>query len=233
MLCLDLADRIISRLDRGMQKNVLLLQSDNKLATRAGQVVIPKNLRAAVLKRAHDQAGHYSHRYTLAKIQHSYTWPGIHSDVQKYCASCVVCNQANMARPKTKMPLERVVPPVCKIGDRLHIDLLDMPKSSEGHVAIWSLVDAATGFTIVCLCKTKTSESVVEVLHSWFFPYFGVPHSIVTDKGKENVNSEIQALTKAYNIDHIVSSTDHPQSNGMVERRQSMILQFFCKTCNT
>ena len=74
---------------------------------------------------------------------------------------------------------------------------------------------------------------MVEVLRSWFFPYFGVPRSIVTDKGKENENSEIQALTKSYNIDHIVSSTSHPQSNGMVERRQSMILQFFHKTCNT
>ena len=132
-----------------------------------------------------------------------------------------------MARPKTKMPLERVIPPACKIGDRVHIDLLDMPKTSEGHVAICTLVDAATGFTIVCPCKTKTSESVVEVLHSWFFPYFGVPRLTVTDKGKENVNSEIQALTKAYNIDHVVSSMGHPQSNGMVERRQSMILQFF------
>ena len=101
-----------------------------------------------------------------------------------------------------------------------------MTKSTEGHVAICTLVDTATGFTIVC-------DSVVEVLRKWFFPYFGIPRSIVTDKGKENVNSEIQALTAAYNIDHVVSSTGYPQSNGMVERRQSMILQFFRKTCNT
>ena len=129
------------------------------------------------------------------------------------------------------MPLERVIPPACKIGDSVHIDLLDMPKTIEGHVAICTLVDAATGFTIVCPCKNKTSETVVEVLRTWFFPYFGVPHALVTDKGKENVNSEIQTLPKAYQIDPVVSSTGHPQSNGMVERRQSMILQFFRKTC--
>ena len=161
---------------------------------------------------------------------HSYTWPGIYADVQNYCASCVICNQANVARPRTKMPLERVTQPSCKIGDRVHVDLLDMPKTSEGHVAICTLVDAATGFTIVCPCKSKTSETVVEVLRTWFFPYFGIPRALVTDKEKENVNSEIHSLTKAYHIEHIVSSTGHPQSNGMMEWRQSMILQFFRKT---
>ena len=128
----------------------------------------------------------------------------------------MICNQANAARPKTRMPLERVTPTACKIGDRVHIDLLDMPKTSEGHVAICTLVDAATGFTIVCPCKTKTSETVVEILRTWFFSYFGIPRSLVTDKGKENVNSELAALTKAYRIDRIVSSTGHPQSNGTV-----------------
>ena len=155
----------------------------------------------------------------------------MYSDVQNYCASCVTCNQANAARPRTKMPLERVTPPDCKIGDRVHVDLLNMPKTSEGHVAICTLVDAATGFTIICPCKSKTSETVVEVLRTWFFPYFGIPHTLVTDKGKENVNTELNTLTKAYHIDHIVSSTGHPQFNSMVEQQKAMILQFFRKTC--
>ena len=43
-------------------KDLLQLRPDSKLATRTGQVVIPQCLQAAVLKRAHDQAGHYSHR---------------------------------------------------------------------------------------------------------------------------------------------------------------------------
>ena len=98
-----------------------------------------------------------------------------------------------------------------------------MPKTSEGHVAICTLVDAATGFTIIRPCKDKTSSAVVVVLRSWFFPYFGIPRAVVTDKGKENINSELESLTKAYAIEHIVSSTGHPQSNGMVERRQAIL----------
>ena len=61
-------------------------------------------------------------------------------------------------------------------------------------------------------------------------PYFGVPKVLVTDKGKENAISEIKKLMERYNIQHIFSSTAHPQGNGMVERRQQMITQFLRKT---
>ena len=60
------------------------------------------------------------------------------------------------------MPLERVAPPACKIGDRVHVDLLDMPKTTEGHVAICTLVDTATGFTIILQFFRKTCGSMDE-----------------------------------------------------------------------
>ena len=49
------------------------------------------------------------------------------------------------------------------------------------------------------------------------------------DKGRENINSEIRLLTTTLNLKHIVSSIHHPQSNGLVERRQQMISNFMQK----
>ena len=104
-----------------------------------------------------------------------------------------------------------------------------MPKSNQGQVAICTLVDAATGFIITNPVKDKTSSGVADTLLNKFIPYFGYPKVIVTDQGKENVNSEISLLCKRYNIEHIKSSVGHPQSNDMVEQRQQMILSFLCK----
>ena len=151
------------------------------------------------------------------------------ADVHNYVKSCVVCSQANPFRPKHNEPLSPIRPTATQIGDRIHLDLVDMPKSAEGHVAACTLVDAATGFTIVHPVKTKTSTAVVETLTQKFIPYFGCPSALVTDKGKENVNSEIKLLCDKYNITHIVSSTAHPQSNRMVERRQQMLTNFLRK----
>ena len=85
------------------------------------------------------------------------------------------------------------------------------------------------GFIITNPVKDKTSAGVVDMLVNKFIPYFGCPKYLVTDQGKENVNSEITALCKHYKIHHIKSSVGHPQSNGMVERRQQMILSFLRK----
>ena len=90
-------------------------------------------------------------------------------------------------------------------------------------------VDAATGFVIVHPCLDKSYIGVVDALRTKVFPNFGCPKLIVTDKGRENVNNEISRFLRNYHIEHITSCTGHPQSNGMVERRQQMIISYFRK----
>ena len=104
-----------------------------------------------------------------------------------------------------------------------------MPKSSSGHVAICTIVDAATGFVIVHPCLNKTHTGVIDALRTKVIPNLGCPKLLVTDKGKENVNKEVSTFLRNYHISHICSSTGHPQSNGMVERRQQMIISYFKK----
>ena len=101
-----------------------------------------------------------------------------------------------------------------------------MPRSTEGHIAICTAVDAATGFVFATPCKDKTSSAVSKLLLKTIIPYFGCPKTIVTDLGVENKNSEIELLLRSYKIKHVTSSRAHPQSNGMVERRQRMLLNF-------
>ena len=55
---------------------------------------------------------------------------------------------------------------------------------------------------------------------------FGCPKAIVTDLGVENKNSEVEQLLASYKIKHITSSRAHPQSNGLVEGRQRMLLNY-------
>lgn len=151
-------------------------------------------------------------------------------DTIQYIRSCEVRNKANVLRPKHSQPLGQLDPPAYEMGDRIHIDLLDMPRSNMGHVAICNLVDPATGFIFTNPVLDKTSTGVAQTPLEKFIPYFGCPKVLVTDKGKENENSEIALLCSKFNIKHITSSTYHPQSNGLVERRQQMILNFLRKS---
>ena len=184
-----------------------------------------------LLEQAHDNAGHLNFTSTLNTLRQNFTWPNMAKDVETYVRSCLACQRNNAARPGRVAPLQSLTPSARCFGDRVYLDLVDMPKSNEGHVAICTLVDAATGLTILRPVFDKTSKGVSETILESFVPYFGCPAVLVTYKVRENVNSEIKELTTTLNIKHVVSSTHHSQSNGLVERRQQMISNFMCKMC--
>ena len=202
---------------------------NNTLQNRQSIILPPPSHIPSLLKQAHDQAGHLSSNYTLAKLSGTYSWPYMARDVTDYVRSCETCAKTNPARPHIQEGLKPLQPAAIQMRDIIHLDLLDMPRSNQGHVAICTLVDAATGFIITNPVTDKTSAGVVDTLVNKFIPYFGCPKFLVTDQGKENVNSEITALCQKYKINHIKSSVGHPQSNQMVERRQQMILSFLRK----
>ena len=104
--------------------------------------------------------------------------------------------------------------------------MLSMPTSVEGHVAILTAVDTATGFIFCKAMFGQTGKNVTDLLMNSIIPYFGAPNIIVTDLGVENKNLEVSQLLSHFNINNVFSSRAHPQSNGMVERRQQMLLNF-------
>ena len=104
-----------------------------------------------------------------------------------------------------------------------------MPPSAQVNVAICTIVDAATSFVILSPCADETLQGVILALRTQVFPYFGCPKLVVSDKGKENMNKEVATFLRQYHICHRVTSTGHPQSNGLVERHQRMIILFFRK----
>ena len=97
------------------------------------------------------------------------------TDIANYCKSCDICSRAKNPSRYTNAPIEPMKPVPFKFGDRLHIDMLSMPRSVEGHVAILTAVDAATGFVFAKACYDKTSNNVTSLLLDQIIPYFGCP----------------------------------------------------------
>ena len=146
------------------------------------------------------------------------------SDINNFCRSGHECAKIKPPSQYICLPLERMTPTASEFGDRVHIDLLNMPKSVEGHVAILTILLFFIIFAKAC--KDKTSTTVKSLLLDTIIPYFGCPKTIVTDLGVVNKNQEVSQLLDFFKIQHITSSRAHPQSNGMVERRQQMLLNF-------
>lgn len=85
----------------------------------------------------------------LQNIESLFSWPNMCTDVDNYVRSCKTCLKVNFSRPNAGEKLQKLNPPALQLGDRIHIDLADMPKAASGHVSICTLVDSATGFTVL------------------------------------------------------------------------------------
>src|SRR6218665_3713181 len=56
------------------------------------QIVVPVFLRQQLISLAHDElpSAQLGVKKSLDRLQRHFFWPGINSDVRKYCASCVI-----------------------------------------------------------------------------------------------------------------------------------------------
>ena len=59
------------------------------------QLIIPKQLRNRVMELAHNakMSGHLGLKKTQDRIKSCFYWPGIHSEIRRYCKSCVMCQK--------------------------------------------------------------------------------------------------------------------------------------------
>ena len=73
-------------------------------------------------------AGHLNHTSTLNTLHQNFTWPNMAKDVETYVCSCLACQRNNPARPGRVAPLQNLTPDAHRFGDRVHLDLVDMPK---------------------------------------------------------------------------------------------------------
>ncbi|XP_020236323.1 uncharacterized protein LOC109815918 [Cajanus cajan] len=54
---------------------------------------------------------------------------------------------------------------------------------------------------------------------------FGIPHTIITDNGRQFIAEEFENFLQELGIKHLPTSVEHPQTNGQVEAANKVILQ--------
>ena len=68
------------------------------------QVVVPTDYRAQILSLAHDSslAGHLGVKKTYHRVLHNFFWPGLKTDIVKYCRTCHTCQV--VGKPNQPVP---------------------------------------------------------------------------------------------------------------------------------
>ena len=100
------------------------------------QIVVPKSYRHEILSIAHESpmSGHLGINKTYHKIINHFYWPGLKSDVSKYCKTCHTCQM--VGKPNQTIPKAQLhpIPAFDEPFSRILIDCVGpLPRTKSGN----------------------------------------------------------------------------------------------------
>ncbi|CAN6576804.1 unnamed protein product [Malus baccata var. baccata] len=110
------------------------------------------------------------------------------------------------------------------------IDFMGPFPSSFGFMYILLAVDYVSKWVEAKATRTNDSKVVADFIRTNIFARFGMPRVIISDGGSHFCNRTIEALLRKYNVNHMVSTPYHPQTNGQAEVSNREIKQILEKT---
>ena len=89
------------------------------------QLVVQQQYRKTIMKLAHESimCGHFVVKRTIQKVMSEFFWPGISSDIKRYCRSCDICQRTISKGKNARAPLSRM-PIIDTPLQRVAIDLV-------------------------------------------------------------------------------------------------------------
>ena len=192
---------------------------------------IPKQLVNFFLKHYHDQMGHNSYNYVANIISRYFYFENLYNVVQEYVRKCPTCQKDTTNRHHKKVPSDLI-----QLNDNpfSHIALdyvTHFETSSSGNSYLLTVIDLATRYANAIPVKTLTAEEMLDKLMSHHVLKFGYPQKITTDNGRQFTSVAFSKFCKDNNIEHILISPMHPQSNGVSERFNGSIGDMIKSTC--
>jgi hypothetical protein len=219
------SDGLYQRTLKGVKKGVrddFTIKGD-LLYYKGDRLYVPQaRMREVLLREAHDVplAGHLGRDKTYARLCRSYYWPRMRAEVEDYCKSCPSCQRikpSQLKRPGLHQPLEIPKRP----GQSASIDFITgLPRTKSGHTAILTIVDRFSKRVAFAPCTTEASAEVTaRLFYTWWLTMgFGMPHDIVSDRGRQFVSEFWDQLNACWGTTLKFSTAYHPQTDGQTER---------------
>ena len=160
---------------------------------------------------------HPGTRATRRLVSARVVWRGMASDLAAWCRACQQCQRAKV----TKQPAAPVqpIPIPQRRFSHVHVDLVGpLPVSSDSFTYILTIIDRTTRWLEAVPLKDMTASTCSAAFMSSWVARFGVPATLTSDRGTQFSSATWQQLCSRLGIQHIMTTSYHPQANGMVER---------------
>ena len=184
------------------------------------QIVVPNSYRHEILSVAHGSpmSTHVGINKTYHKIINHFYWPGLKSEVSKYCKTCHTCQM--VGKPNQTIPKAQLqpIPAFDEPFSRILIDCVGpLPRTKSGNEYLLTIMCTSTRFPEAIPLRNIKTKSIVKALIK-FFTFVGLPKSVQSDQGSNFMSGIFQQVMHELGIKQYRSSAYHPESQGALER---------------
>uniref|UniRef100_A0A8R1DIR6 RNA-directed DNA polymerase n=1 Tax=Caenorhabditis japonica TaxID=281687 RepID=A0A8R1DIR6_CAEJA len=191
--------------------------------------VVPESARSTLVTEMHEGClgGHFSAKKMLRQLSKRFFWPKMIVTMEKCVKGCPKCICTN-DHPKLTAPLKPYE--TSRPLEIVAVDLIDVGLSVQGNRYILSIIDLFTKYGAAIPIPDNKAETVVKAfIDRWALGEGRIPEVLLSDQGKEFVNSHFEQLVKMLNIKHITTKGYNSRTNGCVERFNKTIMQILKK----
>ncbi|KAJ9547052.1 hypothetical protein OSB04_019595 [Centaurea solstitialis] len=158
--------------------------------------------------------GHFGGQRTATKIlQSGFFCPTIFKDSFEFVKKCDRCQRTGNVSQRNEMPLNNILE--VELFDVWGIDFMGPFLMSFHNQYILVAVDYVSKWVEAIACPYNDAKTVINFLHKNIFVRFGTPRALISDEGTHFVNKMLSAVLNKYNIQHLVATAYHPQTNGL------------------
>lgn len=197
------------------------------------QLVAPQHLKSIIFKELHSNhtAGHLGREKTLLSIRRRFYWPGMSSDIRRWCKQCSACAKSKPGPGLGKAPLTQFV-----VGAPLDVIALDIvgPLKETGNQNSFILVlgDYFTKWKEAYAIPDHTALTVADKIVTEFICRFGTPKQLHSDQGREFESHLFKHICQLLGIDKTHTAPYRPQSDGLVENFNKSLKQMLTSFVN-
>ena len=186
---------------------------------REPQILVPESMQERVIKLSHDlpMSAHFGVKRTVHQLTRRYYWYNLKASVRDYCRRCLSC--ARVKRPNR--PTREGVGCVPVLGEpfaQWSADILGpLPRTEAGNVYILVVSDLFTKWVETYCIPDQKATTVADCFVD-LISRFGVPKSILTDRGTNFESALVKRICEMLGISKVRCTAAHPQTDGQTER---------------
>ena len=192
--------------------------------------VVPDNkeVKTKLLRELHNvpSVGHPGFNRTLQLVKRHLYWRGMTSEVRDYVLQCPVCQLEKGEHQLPRGELQPLQVPQEKWTD-VSIDfIVKLPKTKKGNDSVFVVVDRATKYAHFIPCTESMSARQTALLY-WrhVARLHGIPRVLYSDRDVRFTSRFWRELWYFVGTSLRMSTSFHPQTQGQVERMNSVFEQ--------